>query len=208
MISSDFTIGFTIAILLLFTYYHIDNFNSDLVYVHSTVDGQRYLVRNLDDKQQAANTLATIKINLVNLNDTLKVKYPKDPAINRLISKFNPDKIIEVEQGSKYTSYSVNKGEKMVLCMRSRSTSVNTDTLENQNTIMFVAIHELAHIMTESVGHTDEFWGNFKFLLKHATRLGIYKNVDYGKQPEEYCGIEVTDSPLNDTNIKEALVVK
>ena len=32
----------------------------------------------------------------------------------------------------------------------------------------FVALHELSHVMTVSVGHTQEFWENFKFLLKEA----------------------------------------
>ena len=33
---------------------------------------------------------------------------------------------------------------------------------------MFVAIHELAHIMTESVGHEPEFWDNMGFLLEKS----------------------------------------
>ena len=214
---TDFTIGFIFALLLLLTYYHVENFNSDLVYVKSSVDGNKYLVRNVADKEDAANTLATVKINLTRLCETLKSKYPKDKAVLRLCAKFQPDRIMEVEKGSKYTSYSVNKGEKMVLCMRRRPASgmrqrptfpseKNKEALENQNTIMFVAIHELAHIMTLSQGHTDEFWGHFKFLLKHATRLNIYKSVDYEKEPEEYCGIEVTDNPLHDSGIKETMV--
>ena len=47
---------------------------------------------------------------------------------------------------------------------------------------MFVAIHEIAHIMTLSVGHTEEFWNNFKFLLENAVELNIYTPVDYKKR--------------------------
>ena len=68
--------------------------------------------------------------------------------------------------------------------------------------MMFVSLHELAHIMTKSIGHdNDEFWSNFKFILTNATELGIYKNVDYRQEPEEYCGMMITDSPLNDSSI-------
>ena len=58
------------------------------------------------------------------------------------------------------------------------------DKLIDENTLAFVAIHELGHVMTESVGHTKEFWQNFKFLLKDAVKLGIYKPVDYKKNPK------------------------
>ena len=46
---------------------------------------------------------------------------------------------------------------------------------------MFVAVHELAHIASASIGHTDEFWTNFKFLLEEAEKLNIYKPIDYIK---------------------------
>jgi hypothetical protein len=67
---------------------------------------------------------------------------------------------------------------------------------------MFVTIHELAHIMTLSIGHTKEFWSNFKFLLKASVKVGIYDNVDYSKTPQPYCGIEVNDSPLHNKSIE------
>ena len=44
---------------------------------------------------------------------------------------------------------------------------------------MFVAFHEMAHVMSLSVGHTDEFWNNFKFILKNAIKIGVYKYVDF-----------------------------
>ena len=63
--------------------------------------------------------------------------------------------------------------------------------------MMFVAIHELAHIMTKSVGHTTEFWVNMKFLLKIGVEIGVYIKQDFNKNPVEYCGTKITDTPLN-----------
>ena len=60
---------------------------------------------------------------------------------------------------------------------------------------MFVALHELAHVMTKSVGHTEEFWSNFRYLLKNSIKLGIYKYQDFRKKPVKYCGITITDTP-------------
>ena len=65
-----------------------------------------------------------------------------------------------------------------------------------ENIMMFVALHELAHIMTKSVGHTDEFWDNFRYLLKKAIKLGVYKDVNFEKNPVDYCGTKITNSPL------------
>ena len=64
----------------------------------------------------------------------------------------------------------------------------------DENTIIF-GIHELAHIMTESVGHKKEFWDNMAFLLKEAEKINIYKPVDYSKNNVDYCGMEITTTP-------------
>ena len=61
-----------------------------------------------------------------------------------------------------------------------------------------MAIHELAHIMSVTIGHNDEFWDNFKFLLDNAVNIKLYDPVDYKKNPENYCGLEITDNPYYD----------
>ena len=66
----------------------------------------------------------------------------------------------------------------------------------DDNIILFVAIHELSHIMTPENGHTPLFWDNMKYLLEQGSKMGIYKPVDYGKYPEMYCGMEITSTPM------------
>ena len=61
---------------------------------------------------------------------------------------------------------------------------------------MFVLLHEMAHIMTTTVGHTPEFWTNFKRVLHDAVQCGIYTSVNYTKTPTPYCGMTITDSPI------------
>ena len=65
---------------------------------------------------------------------------------------------------------------------------------------MYVAIHELSHVMTVSIGHNDEFWQNFKFLIIEAKQINIYNPVDYKKQPARYCGTNITDNPYYDVH--------
>jgi hypothetical protein len=88
----------------------------------------------------------------------------------------------------------VNKGEKIVLCIRSKDKEAR---LEDENILMFVSLHELGHVMTKSTGHTDEFWDNFRFLLKASIKIGAYKRQDFRRKPVKYCGTKITDSPLD-----------
>ena len=83
---------------------------------------------------------------------------------------------------SKYTAYSENKGENLHSALPRKHGS----ELIDENTLTFVALHELGHIMTKTIGHNTEFWNNFKFLLVHANKIGIYKPVDYKKKNVEY----------------------
>jgi predicted metal-dependent hydrolase len=181
-----------VFILLLSIYLSIDKKTSTLVYVKSTIDNNNYLVRNVEDKQNAANLMASIRQKLERIIAYLTEKYPDDDRGFRLKSKFNPNNIEESEAGSKYTSYSVNKGEKIVFCLRSKDKFA---ALEDENIIMFVALHEIAHLMTKSIGHTDEFWDNFKFLLKESIKINIYKRQDFRTSPAKYCGTTITDTP-------------
>jgi hypothetical protein len=66
----------------------------------------------------------------------------------------------------------------------------------DENTIMFVLLHELSHLMTESIGHTPEFWNNFRMLLQDCIKNGKYTPVNYTQNPVEYCGMTISDSPL------------
>jgi len=114
---------------------------------------------------------------------------------NSLVDGYNPKKIVETLPTSEYTAYSENKGEKLAFCLNRKK---GGKKLIDINTLTFVAIHEMAHIMTLSIGHTDEFWQNFKFLLENAIDENIYHPVDYKKNPQPYCGMDITDNPYYD----------
>lgn len=188
---STIIIGFLLIIIIIFIYH---NYRKDVIYLRSRLDNKTYKVYDLKYKQLAADTLARIRIKLTNLCLKLKQTHPNDDRIVRLIDKFDPEMIIENEPNSKNTSYSINKGEKIVLCLRSRD---GKHRIVKENIITFVALHELAHIMTLSVGHTKEFWDNFEFLLREAIKYGYYVDVDFSATPYEYCGVKITDTPTN-----------
>ena len=191
----DDILGYLIIGLILFISYKLYS-ESDffqLKCVVSTVDGDKYCVRERKNVMAAANLLATATKNMNDLVDYVKEKHPDDERVKRLAKKFNPDKIVETLPTSEYTAYSENKGQKIAFCLNKKKD--DDKNLIDINTLMFVAIHEMAHVASVSIGHNDEFWTNFKFLLGEAKNAGIYTPIDYKKENKEYCGMTITDNP-------------
>jgi len=190
---SAFLIVFTLIAIMFI--YHQSQY-SNLTYVISSVDNKKYLVRNEEDKLDAANRLALLNIQILQFIDYLVEKHKggdKYDDILQIKQNYNPNKLSEnIKGGKDNTSYSLNKGEKVVLCIRQKE----DDSFVDENTMMYVILHELAHIMSDSIGHTDEFWENFEFLLENAEDANIYIGVDYEKDNQRYCGMDITDNPL------------
>ena len=103
---------------------------------------------------------------------------------------------MEATPDAEHTSYSVNKGESVHLCLRQRQGA--DENLVNENVMVFVSLHEMAHMITDSVGHEPEFWNNFGWLLKQAENLGVYQYQDFKAHPVRYCGTNITDQPRYD----------
>jgi hypothetical protein len=183
-----------IILVALKIYTDRDEFN--LTCIVSTVDGKKYCVRERSQIQNASNLLARTSEKLAYLVENVGQRYPDRDNVKQLVKNFNPTTIKETLPTSEYTAYSENKGEKLAFCLNKKKN--NNDNLIDSNTLMFVAVHEIAHIMTTSIGHTEEFWNNFKFLLENAVELKLYTPVDYKKEPEGYCGMNITDNPYYD----------
>lgn len=196
----DYTNLVILFVLFLLIYVLFRQFyNADREYVISKYNNKQYLVRSMENKNEAAILLSKVGEKLQSLVVKLVNKYPKDSRIKTLSKRFNQYAMSETPGYSTYTSYSVNKGERMVFCIRSR-----TNPLEfiDMNTLLFVALHELAHVMTLSVGHNDEFWTNFRFLLAHAIHWKIYSPQNFKDNPKRYCGMTITDTPLQEGDKK------
>jgi len=189
----DISVGAIIVGIVIYLFYDTYVLGTR-EYVTSGIDGRRYLVRSLPDKQEASDLLAKVNERLQTLVKHMEKSAPKDPRTVRLVANFNPDKICEGIDSSEYTSYSVNKGEQIVFCIRQKD---KNNTLIDLNLLAFVAIHELGHLASATIGHNDEFWENFRWLLAESIQIGIYIEQDYKAKPVEYCGTKVTSSPLD-----------
>lgn len=184
---------FIIIIFILISYYRVNYI--DVTFVKSELDNREYLVRDLPDKIKAANMLAKIRQNIFTLVDHLNknksnlkeyVKY-----IDQLSSRIQDTVINENGEDNEYTSYSVSKGEQLVFCIRSKK---EKDKIHQLNLIMYVTLHELAHIACPEYGHGDLFKKIFAFLATEATKINIYNRIPFDSKPEEYCGITITES--------------
>lgn len=190
-----YIIMFIVFVLCLKIYTDSDTFN--LKCIISDVDGKKYCVRERLKLELAADILATATQRMTKLVEYMEKNHGDDDRVKRLVSNFNPDNIRETLPTSKLTAYSENKGEKLAFCLNKKKDGKELIDIE---TLTFVAIHELGHVMSVEVGHGDEFWTNFKYLLENAEKAGIYKNIDYNNTPETYCGMEITDNPYFDYN--------
>ena len=165
--------------------------NSNKFVLIEANNGQKVRVNDQIDSKGSANLLAEIIERMYKLRNHLKNnkdKYPKEiDCIELLAKNFNEDRtqIYENSTSSDYTSYSVNKGEEVVFCLRSKK----TNELHNINLMMYVAIHEMAHIGCHEIGHTKLFKEIFAFYLRLAMELDIYKYENYDENPLEYCGM-------------------
>jgi hypothetical protein len=161
----------------------------------SSVDGKTYQVQDLPNKQDACDNLSKVRGHL----DKLMQKYRDDPAtaadprVTVLLERYNPDNMVENDIKADSTSYSENKGEKIVVCLRDKAPPYK---LVDVNTVMFVVLHEMAHLMTTSIGHTPEFWTNFRRILQDGVAAGVYQEVNYDKFPTQYCGMTINSTPI------------
>ena len=161
----------------------------------SDVDGKKYCVRERAQLEQAADLLARTTEKCTMLVQHLHKTEPNNEITKRLVEGYNPKTIQETLPTSEHTAYSENKGEKIAFCLNTRK---GGNKLIDENTLMFVALHELSHVGTVSIGHTPDFWRNFKWILEKATEIKIYRPVDYRKKPMGYCGMTISDNPYYD----------
>lgn len=168
----------------------------DLKCIVSGIDGNEYCVREREKVDAAADLLATVTEKCKKLVAYVGEKYSDKDFSKRLVAGFNPKKVMETLPTSKFTAYSENKGEKLAFCLNRKKTE--NENLIDEHTLMFVAIHELSHVGTKSIGHKSDFWENFKFLLECSKESGIHNPIDYKKNPKEYCGMSINDNPYYD----------
>lgn len=154
-----------------------------------TYHNKKWIVQQPD----SAKMLDMLITRINKLIDNIKQHPDPDFTLTRLRYWDNTFVLENIKESWKNdsTSYSINKGEQLVFCIRDKL----NNSIHDINTLMFVAIHELAHIVTNELQHTEKFWNNMKKLLQRAEDIGLYHYVDYRTNPVEYCGMMIDSAP-------------
>jgi predicted metal-dependent hydrolase len=186
-----------IAIIIVIIYLFLFHNKKNIVLIEGR-DKNKYLVYNDINKNDSALLLGDIINNMFKLRDYLYEninKYPEfEPYIKQLHKNLHKDRslIYENDPNSKLTSFSVNKGEEIAFCLRSKK----SNKLHQLNLIMYVALHEMAHIACPEIGHGNLFKKIFKFLTEISIELNLYKLDNYENNPIEYCGMMLSSNIL------------
>lgn len=191
-----FAVFCVLILLLAYSYPDFDIFHRDHM-VTSSIDHESYSVQEeYENKQKAADILAEINMMYVRVITHLKrtqMSGPWSQQIAFLCANYNPTVLGEhIPSNLKYTSYVAQKGKKIRLCLRPIE---NRHMFHDMNTLRFVALHELTHMMVQSYGHEQSFWDAFHYILVEADKIGEIKLIDYSKHPQPYCGIMIESSP-------------
>ena len=165
--------------------------------VVSVVDGGRYVVKSsYPDSVGASDLLARLNAANTRLIGHLETKYAGTsygPGVKFLASNYNGDVLQEnIPRSTTNTSFVVNKGDVIKLCLRDPTKG---GAFHDFDTLMFVNLHEVSHLLDRQYGHSESFWTGFKFILTEAKLLGIYNPVNYDKTPVNYCGMVIRGNP-------------
>lgn len=117
---------------------------------------------------------------LKELKEKIQPLFSKDKKYTGILSRINNRDVMNeiiLYKGDK--SYTINK-HKVYLCLVDEKEQYYNDMM-----LLFVCLHEISHVLCNSIGHTDEFNEIFDALLQEASDMGIY---DASYQPiQNYC---------------------
>jgi predicted metal-dependent hydrolase len=187
-----------ISIIVIFIYIFLFHNKKNVILVTGKDNFNKYLVYNDDKKKESALLLENITDNMFKLSTYLYSNKNNFPEFNEYIKQLhrnlNKDRtlIYENDPRSDLTSFSVNKGEELAFCLKSKKTG----QIHEYNLIMYVALHEMAHIACPEIGHGELFKKIFRFLTEQAIEIKIYNYDDYDSKPVEYCGMLLSSTIL------------
>jgi hypothetical protein len=157
------------------------------VSIVSDLTGRRYEVLNGPRSQEAADALARLEINAEMFLERAEIISPFDRRIANIRERWSK-KLHEISSSG---AASTTSKRDIAICVRDK----NGEPYD-PNTSMYVLLHELAHVASDSYDHGTEFWNNFRSLLEIAEKAGVYTYVDYSTEPVTYCGTAITGNPM------------
>jgi hypothetical protein len=116
----------------------------------------------------------------------LHLPYKPTPLIMRLkykLSLVDPKFAKYDIRESSSSSYTENKST-IYICCKDPKTGLYYD----DDVLIYVCLHECAHVLSSRYGHHDQFKEIFRNLLDKARQVGVYKRGTI--VPKNYCGLK------------------
>ena len=180
-----------VAVVLLFVYMSSQMWG--MVRIRAKTNGKIYLVQASapGDPQEAAEQLARLEARVDRFVAYHKTSTHKDDCRIKNVTRRWAGRLSEVNSKSSIdAAFSVNKSE-IAVCVRDAK-----GRLQDDDTAMFILLHELAHLSVDSYGHGDSFWKAFRLLLKIAIEdARVYVDQNFENFPVRYCDQAVRSSP-------------
>lgn len=175
----------TLAILSVGTKYisNVTKKNNSLL-EKFTISNNNYHATSIDNAK-TLNNLRKIGIKLIEYSLETEKNQNIIKKLKRIYDVIKKRDIFQnIDQES--TSYTLNKKD-LYMCLKG-----------SFNDIVYVFIHELAHLGNETWDHDENFKKLNKYLLKKAIKKGLYNNINYKNEPKKYCGINIKKNILFD----------
>jgi len=156
-----------------------------------TKSGREYYVEDLkgDREKKSAEILSEVNKRCEKLIKTLGSKYPRDKRTKKIIERYQWHDLREDD-----SSFTINKGSKIHIKIR------DAHSYYSINTIMFVVLHELSHIVTPqydlTFNHSKIFWNNNIWIMQNASEIGIFHPINYKLYPIKYGGGYINYNPM------------
>jgi predicted metal-dependent hydrolase len=184
-----------IAMLIIFIYIFLFLNRRNVIYVESN-SGMKFLLHKDNMMKDKTELFSLMVENMLKLKNHLVKNKENFPQYKKYLIQLeeyfdeNRTTIYETDPSSNLTSYSINKGEELSFCLKSKKTG----KLHDINLLMYVAIHEMAHVACPEIGHGNLFKKIFRFFCEEAINIGLYKKDNYDTNPVEYCGMILSSS--------------
>lgn len=179
---------FIIIILLFFCTIKNSIFKDDTNEIQYKNEQFKVVGNTYDEKIKKAETLYNLKEKLKKIvNYCVENDFPTKNDAERFSQRFEKIKFNETASNDPSAAYVVNKSQELRICLKTK----------DLNDTMFVLLHECSHIMSETYGHNEEFKRNMDHLVKLAVKLELYIPTDYSKNPINYCGVNISNTPCS-----------
>jgi hypothetical protein len=183
----------TYVLVFCFVLYLYQQYNDNSKYT-KVGDNGRNTVHILDTENMSSvfllDELGTRGEKLVN---HVYIKYPDHEGAKLLRKRYNQNNLYEGSPFDENFTYTDNKGERIVICLKDKEMNYH-----DINLLMFPFIHELGHLCDKdhNPGHGPSFSKCFKWLLEEAIMIGVYTPIDFNSSPESYCGMTIDATPI------------